>query len=260
MTELDNTQHQTPFKILLLGDSCTDEYHIGTCDRISPEAPVPVVKIVYSYNKQGMSANVYDNLQKLGCNITHITNQQKITKSRFIDQKSGQHLLRVDSEPKIDLWNGQFEFSLDEFNAVVISDYDKGFLSYEQIQQVIIDFHGPVFIDTKKNDLARFSGAFVKINEVEWNNRLSTADTTIVTIGSKGAMYKSSFFEKNYPTKKVEVMDVCGCGDTFLSALVYQYLMTGSWDDAILFANKAASVTVQHRGNYSPSLTEIANA
>ena len=60
-----------------------------------------------------------------------------------------------------------------------------------------------------------------------------------------------------YPTTKVEVMDVCGCGDTFMAALVTQYLFTKDIEKAILFANIAASITVQHRGNYAPSYDEI---
>ena len=49
MNDSANTQQQTSFNVLLIGDSCTDEYKIGTVERISPEAPVPIVKIVDSY-------------------------------------------------------------------------------------------------------------------------------------------------------------------------------------------------------------------
>ena len=63
----------------------------------------------------------------------------------------------------------------------------------------------------------------------------------------------SFFFE----TDNVEVSDVCGAGDTFLSALTYQYLVSNNIESAIKFANKAASITVQHIGNYAPTLNEI---
>ena len=56
---------------------------------------------------------------------------------------------------------------------------------------------------------------------------------------------------------EVEVADVTGAGDTFLAALTYQYLATNSIEDAIKFANKASSITVQHVGNYAPTLEEI---
>jgi ribokinase len=97
---------------------------------------------------------------------------------------------------------------------------------------------------------------FIKINELEYNNATSNHDNLIVTLGSKGAMYNGNIF----PTKSAEVTDVCGCGDTFLAALATQYLFTKDIEKAIIFANVAAGITVQHRGNYAPSYDEIRNA
>jgi bifunctional ADP-heptose synthase (sugar kinase/adenylyltransferase) len=249
-------QPQIKFKILLIGDSCVDEYIIGTCDRLSPEAPVPVIKITEQYTAQGMAANVKDNLEKLGVTVDFLTTDVIITKTRYIDQRSRQHLLRVDNEPKIPQWSGETTFPLNNYDCVVISDYNKGFLDYEHIEKLIENFEGPVFIDTKKTDLARFDGAFIKINELENKQKISTNKNLIVTLGSKGAMYS----DKIFPTDIVDVVDVCGCGDTFLSALTYQYLVTKNISEAIVFANKAASLTVQKEGNYAPSLEEILNA
>ena len=75
----------------------------------------------------------------------------------------------------------------------------------------------------------------------------------IVTLGSKGAQ----LWDQHFPTKPVEVTDVCGCGDTFLASLALQYLFTNDIEKAIMFANIAAGITVQHRGNYAPSYDEI---
>jgi bifunctional ADP-heptose synthase (sugar kinase/adenylyltransferase) len=253
---LTDIQPQKKFKVLLIGDSCVDEYIIGTCDRLSPEAPVPVIKIIEQYTAQGMAANVKLNLEKLGLEVDFLTTDVIITKTRYIDQRSRQHLLRVDNEPKIPLWSGKITKSLNEYDCIVISDYNKGFLNYEHIEKIIQEFKGPVFIDTKKPDLAKFDGAFVKINELENRQKTSSNSNLIVTLGSKGAMYNNKVF----PTKAVNVVDVCGCGDTFLAAISYQYLVTKNINDAILFANKAASLTVQREGNYAPSLDEINNA
>lgn len=244
------------YKILLIGDSCIDEYFIGTCDRLSPEAPVPVMKIVENYTAPGMAGNVKENLQRLDIDVDFVTTDALITKTRYIDQRSRQHLLRVDNEPKIPRWNGKLPRDLKEYQCIVVSDYNKGFLDYEDIEQLIKEFKGPVFIDTKKHDLARFNGAFVKINELENKMKTSANSNLIVTLGSRGAVYNTKVFS----TKAAEVVDVCGCGDTFLSALVYQYLMTQNINEAIMFANKAASLTVQREGNYAPSLDEILNA
>ena len=263
MTELKNTQAQTSFNVLLIGDSCTDEYYIGTCDRLSPEAPVPVIKIVDHYVLDGMSANVNLNLKNLGIDADFITNTEQIIKTRYIDKRSGQHLLRVDNERDIIPWSGRTPFPLDTYDAVVISDYNKGFLTYEHIENIIKSVACPVFIDTKKQDLSRFSAdnVYVKINELEYKTSVSRPAQFIVTLGDRGALFTSpSIGAKMFETKRVEVMDVCGCGDTFLSALAVQYLFTNDIEKAIIFANVAAGITVQHRGNYAPSYDEIRNA
>ena len=69
----------------------------------------------------------------------------------------------------------------------------------------------------------------------------------IVTLGEKGAKYEN----KIYPTKKVEVFDVCGAGDTFISALCSYYIVTKNMIDSIKFANKCAGFVVQKIGTYS---------
>lgn len=254
MTASVNTQPQTPFKILLVGDSCVDEYKIGTIDRLSPEAPVPVIKIVDTIQVPGMASNVNRNLINLGCEVTFITNTEIITKTRYIDQRSGQHMLRVDDEPTgIDVWNHNSVTDWTVYDAVVLSDYNKGFLSYAEMASVIRKFKGPVFIDTKKTDLEWFQGAWVKINQLESTLITSKCSGLIVTLGSKGAQ----LWDQHFPTKPVEVTDVCGCGDTFLASLALQYLFTNDIEKAIMFANIAAGITVQHRGNYAPSYDEI---
>jgi D-beta-D-heptose 7-phosphate kinase/D-beta-D-heptose 1-phosphate adenosyltransferase len=255
MTELTNAQPYKSFNILLIGDSCIDRYNIGTVDRLSPEAPVPVLKIVESFNVQGMAANVNHNFKNLGIEVDFITNAEDIVKSRYIDKRSGQHMLRVDSDVEVCPWSGRIPFEYETYDAIVISDYNKGFLSYEHIEALIHYAKCPVFIDTKKTDLARFQGAWVKINQLESKLITSEPSGLIVTLGSKGARVWDEFF----PTKEVEVTDVCGCGDTFLAALTAQYLFTKDIKKAILFANIAAGITVQHRGNYAPTYDEIRN-
>ena len=261
MTDLETTRPQTLFNVLLIGDSCTDRYIIGTVDRLSPEAPVPVIKLVESTDVPGMASNVHLNLKNLGIDADLICNANEIIKSRYIDQRSGQHLLRVDTEPTIAEWSGRTPNSLNSYDAIVISDYNKGFLTYEHIEHIIRSVKCPVFIDTKKQDLSRFSAdnVYLKINETEYKNRFSIPKNLIVTLGDRGAMLRQRDTEQFFETKSVEVMDVCGCGDTFLSALAVRYLMTYDIKDAILFANTAASITVQHRGNYAPTWKDLAN-
>jgi sugar/nucleoside kinase (ribokinase family) len=73
-------------------------------------------------------------------------------------------------------------------------------------------------------------------------------------------MYKTGRDEKYetfYPTDPVEVVDVCGAGDTFLAAVVYQYLNAKDIGTAIKFANQCAAITVQHRGVYSLTKSDL---
>jgi len=226
----------------------------GTIDRLSPEAPVPVFVPKYEENRRGMAGNVEENLKALGCDVSLLTLEGG-TKTRFIDERSNQHVMRLDQDAK----GGPIELATTIppiYHAVVISDYNKGCISYELVEEILQQFHGPVFIDTKKTDLARFEGAFVKINSLE-NSLAKTLPTqTIITLGKQGCEYAGQI----YAAPQVEVADVCGAGDTFLAALVYSYLETNSIPEALQFANRAAAVTVKHIGVYAPTMKEINEA
>lgn len=245
-------------KILLVGDSCYDEYHYGTVTRISPEAPIPIFDKTRSYTKNGMASNVYENFINLNTNV-HIITQFMEKKHRYIDVRSGQQVLRVDEpckkEVSFDSADDIFDLDLNAYDAVVISDYNKGFVSYETIEQIIHEYSGPIFIDTKKRDLARFQGCIVKINEQEYSKITSTCDNIVVTYGSE----KVTWNNRQYYPPKVEAHDVCGAGDTFLAALAYKYVETNDMEQAIMFAMKAAAITVKHTGVYAPTFEEIEN-
>jgi bifunctional ADP-heptose synthase (sugar kinase/adenylyltransferase) len=246
-----NTLPQKQLKILLIGDSCIDEYQYGTVDRISPEAPVPIFKFIKSDEKPGMVYNVRNNLEKLGCEVTLLTRNPS-RKIRLIDSRSGHHITRIDHDVltvPVDV----FPTATLNYDAVVISDYDKGVVTYGLVEELIKLGNCPVYIDSKKKDLARFEGAFVKINSLE--NSLATSYPTelIVTMGKQGARYKGEVFAS--PT--IEVSDVCGAGDTFLASLAYFHLVTGNLKLAIPLANKASAVTVQKIGTYAPSMEEF---
>lgn len=264
MNEFKIIQQHKKLKVLLIGETCLDQYQFCTVTKFSQEAPVPVVKMQKIQEKTGMAANVLNNLESLNVNVTFITNTEKIYKTRIIDEKSSQQLLRIDHDPTVALWDQQLPDNLDNFDAIIISDYNKGFLDYSSIEQIISRFQGKIFIDTKKTDLKRFSknNVFVKINEVEYSKSVSKPRHLIVTRGAKGTQY---FYNRkelypNFEVTKKNVLDVCGAGDTFLAAFAVQYLFTNDIKLAIIFANKAAEITVQHLGNYAPTFKEICNA
>ena len=171
------------------------------------------------------------------------------------DRKYNQQILRVDNEP--DLKPMEYDLPDEHFDALVISDYDKGFLSNEKVFELVEWFDGPVFIDSKKTKFQKES-CFVKINDLEFSKLDNPADNLIITRGSKGAEYQG----KLYPGEKVDVFDAVGAGDTFLSALVYFYLKYGIIDKAIPFANKASAIAVSNFGTYvlsKENVNEICN-
>lgn len=240
--------------ILLIGDDCNDIYTYGYVNRISPEAPVPVFEPHYTIYRDGMAGNVRENLQALGCTVDFLHGKPS-EKNRLIDERSKQQLLRVDRDVKSDPITFETEIPK-HYDAVVISDYNKGTVTYELIEQLVQEVTVPIFVDTKKTDLARLKGCYVKINALEESRATSLPDPDhlIVTHGSDGTVWN----EWVYPAEIVgDVTDVCGAGDTFLAALVYKFLETKHMPDAIKFANRAAAVTVQHVGVYAPRLEEI---
>ena len=234
---------QKQLKVLLIGDSCTDEYVYGSCERLNPEAPVPILKFNRKETKKGMAWNVRENIESFGIEVYMITNQETITKTRYIDEKYNQQILRVDDEPDLKPMN--YDLPEEHFDALVISDYDKGFLSNEKVFELVEWFDGPVFIDSKKTKLPKES-CFVKINDLEFSKLDNPSDNLIITRGSKGAEYQG----KLYPGEKVDIFDAVGAGDTFLSAMVYFYLKYGKIEEAIPYANKAAAIAVSNFGTY----------
>ena len=235
-------QPQKQLKILLIGDSCTDEYVYGTCERLNPEAPVPILRFNRKETTRGMAWNVRENLMSFGMEVYILTNDEPITKTRYIDERSNQHILRVDDERPLKPMD--YELPEDEYDALVISDYDKGFLTTKKIQELVDWFDGPVFIDSKKTKLPK-KDCYLKINEVE-SKLLRGYKNLIVTKGAGGADYN----KVNYPGEKTKIVDVVGAGDTFLSALVYFYLLYGRIEESIPYANKAAAIAVQNFGTY----------
>ena len=233
-------------KVLLLGDSCEDEYIYGRCTRLSPEAPVPVLDYAKIQTKPGMAANVCLNLQAFDMDITFLTNPEKIVKTRFIDEKSNQQILRVDNETRVKPL--LVPVATSSFDAVVISDYNKGYLPTEKIFEIVESATCPVFIDSKKTVLPNKENCFVKINDVEYEKLQHDCyiDNLIVTKGSEGCIYKQTL----YPAEKVNVYDVVGAGDTFLSALVYGYITTNNIDESLMLGNRAAAIAVQQPGTY----------
>jgi len=233
-------------KVLLIGDSCEDRYFYGDVKRLNPEAPVPILEYKRGVTTKGMAWNVRENLMSFGVEVYIATHEETIIKTRYIDEKSNQQIMRYDEEPKVEPLSYDFPKEWNsEYDALVISDYDKGFITQEKLFGLSNWFQGPVFIDTKKICIP--GNAFIKVNEYEFKKITHfIPDNMIITKGGEGTEYQG----KLYPAEKVNVFDVVGAGDTFLAALTYGYLKYGRIEEAIPLANKAAALAVSHRGTY----------
>ena len=245
------------WNILLVGDFCLDVYHYGVCERMSPEAPVPVFKETNRENRLGMSGNVKLNLESLGFNVTHLHNTEEIKKHRFVEERYGQQLFRHDEGEKSKVKPLQ-KIPDGEFDAVVVSDYDKGFITSNSFKYLKKQLRSstPFFVDSKKRDLRMFENCIVKINNLEASKAtFGTTQEVVVTLGSNGASWKNKIFK----TDKVDVFDVCGAGDVFLAALVYGYLNYEDMQKAIILANKCASLSVTKMCKYVLKSSDIRN-
>lgn len=182
--------------ILVIGDIMIDSYMFGRVDRISPEAPIPIVDITNKENRLGGAANVALNLQALGANVLiasvignddraklildlikkeHLeTEHILLSNHRATSMKTriiscGQQLLRVDEEmtnPLKEEVETQFIQDCKLFinqskpDAIVLQDYDKGVITPVLIDEIIQEAHQaeiPVLVDPKKRNFSRFA-------------------------------------------------------------------------------------------------------
>ena len=236
---------------LVIGDVMLDEFHWCDVTRISPEAPVPVFNAIKLIKNGGMAMNVYANLQSLGANPNICTNNnwKSITKTRFVDRRTNHMFMRLDeNDDKYGICNIQ-EINFKLYDAVVVSDYNKGFLSKEDLRHISV--HSRIsFLDTKKiiGDWAS-EFTFIKINHYEYENTKQyltskTMKNLIVTKGPNGCIYQN----KVYDVPLVEVKDTSGAGDTFVAALCYKFCETNNIDLSIKFANDCSTKVVQKMG------------
>lgn len=178
-------------KVLVLGDVMLDRYWFGATNRISPEAPVPVVKVQQNEDRAGGAANVAMNIASLNVPVTlhgligeddagtalgkllnshNIQNHcvalkthPTITKLRILSRH--QQLLRLDFEENFHgvdnaLLLEKLTNEIQEYGALVLSDYGKGTLdSVQKMIQIARSANVPVLIDPKGTDFERYRGA-----------------------------------------------------------------------------------------------------
>lgn len=187
-------QYSTQFqqaKVLVLGDVMLDRYWFGATNRISPEAPVPVVRVQENEERAGGAANVAMNIaslnvpvqllgltgqdeagialssmlekQGIDCNFVQLASHPTITKLRVLSRH--QQLLRLDFEEDFhnvqsDELLAKLQSAVQNFGALILSDYGKGTLNAVQSMiQIARQANVPVLIDPKGTDFERYRGA-----------------------------------------------------------------------------------------------------
>lgn len=277
---------RTP-KILVLGDLIIDEYVYGECTRISPEAPVPVVKESRRVVVPGGAGNVAENLKELGAEVRFWCDSKSCHKLRVI--AGHQHVVRVDNddcrllEPPADL-----EAWVEDANAVVISDYSKGAVTGDLILRTnaaCCEFGRPLLVDPYNGKCEYGTPTLIKPNRAEAQSvtgimitdekslhaagyaylENSKAESVVVTLGSDGMAYfdRGKYYKAPYRSKSSvqHVFDVTGAGDTAIAAFAYVHATCkpGSFSKRTVvdFANKAAGVVVGKIGTATVRMNEI---
>lgn len=298
-------------KILVVGDVMLDHYVFGSVNRISPEAPVPVVSVTRDEHRPGGAGNVAMNLRELGCSVTLVTvtgadhnrdilfdlmgdidrfafrdpDVSTTTKLRVV---SGQHLLRIDREDRVPNSRALrdvasvFADVVRDFDAVIMSDYDKGVLSNDLLTNNMMRSAKlakvPVFVDPKGSNLDRYIGATAitpNLNELRaivgpWADEAEMLhlasmlrqelhiQVMLLTRGEEGMTLLIEGCEPvTIPTVAQEVFDVSGAGDTVVAVFATMFVRGHNWFDSAKAANKAAGVVVGKRGTATASWDEI---
>jgi rfaE bifunctional protein kinase chain/domain len=303
-------------KVLVLGDVMLDIYDF--CDsktsKASPEKPgKKVYKAQQSIRALGGGGNVAANLAALDvstsllsisgqdghcftlaaladeCGIDHILlkdpSRPTTTKTRlYID---GEYILRRDDEETQEVSAATTAAILAELSkrlggvdAVILSDYDKGFFSAAGTRQIIALCQRqkvPVIVDFKPPNSAYFKGAdIIAPNHIEARTLLPgfapdgalesqtgalydrlECRNLVVTLGAQGlcGFTGSSFFR--LPANSVEVVDSVGCGDTVRVGLALGYALGLSLEEAMDLANDTAAVVIQKIGTATLTRAEL---
>lgn len=300
MQILDNFSNT---KILVVGDVMIDRYWWGSVTRISPEAPVPIVKLEEMSIAAGGAANVAANLVGLGVTpylfgivgeddesrllasllekigiadnfLTPLTTRSTTVKTRIVAHS--QHVVRIDqetTEPMSDIVGAKIlpkiAEILPEIDAVIISDYAKGFL-VDNFLADLIDLIGAsgkmLFVDPKGRDFARYEGATVITPnkreaaeacglEMDTVDLVSRAGDTLmeklalksllITEGEDGmTLFDTEKGRSHFDSLAQNVYDVTGAGDTVIATFAAASAAGQTFLEAAKLANIAAGLVV----------------
>ena len=322
MISLDKSQinnllrNTSSLNICVIGDCMLDHYIWGDVQRISPEAPVPVVNIDKDTYRLGGACNVALNLKQMGCNVTlmglmgqdsagntlhQLLKENSITvlkdsfnhdvntvvKTRVIVRN--QQLCRLDresffTEKQAECLMPLLRATIQNFDAVIVSDYNKGTVSQALLDLLIelkqqktfflamdpkpahdLDYSGVDLLKPNRSEALQLSGISQKPHapfplEAVAKRILEHYHLKYlaITLGSEGLALLNTYNEgRIYPAQDREVFDVSGAGDTALAALVVAFCLKMPMEVAADFANIASGIVVGKVGTAAVSLEEL---
>ena len=302
--------------MLIIGDVILDRYWWGEASRLSPEAPVPVVRKQRCTVRPGGAANTAANLAALSavpilvglvgrdgeaaelqaalmeCDVAvgsliAEAGRPTTTKTRVI--ASHQQIVRVDEEDTTPLSPASELLALEGItrrlhgvNAVVVSDYSKGFLTPTLLQAVIgaaRDAGKRVLVDPKGSDFTRYQGAtLMKPNRLELSvltglpartheetlvagNRLADLMPGVLILVTEGAdgmtLFGGSGHVEHVASAPRQVYDVTGAGDTVLATLSLAISAGASHREAMELAAEAAAIAISTMGTAAVTLAQL---
>jgi D-beta-D-heptose 7-phosphate kinase/D-beta-D-heptose 1-phosphate adenosyltransferase len=321
----DLLQKAATLRIAVIGDAMLDIYLRGDVDRVSPEAPVPVVRVRERKDALGGAANVVQNVAALGARVEMVavvgndaagnrlvemlgalgadarglvqTGRATTTKTRVLARS--QQLIRVDEEVDVDCTGAEVDALLaavdravDDADAVILEDYNKGVLVVPVIERAIARATAkgsPVVVDPKYRNFFAYRGATVfKPNRRELEAALGAAvdldhpdalpamldklgvQHLLLTLSEQGmALVQPTAYSvpptaavavHRIPTTAREVYDVVGAGDTVTAYLAAMLAAGATPLEAAEIANYAAGVEVGKLGAATVSVDEVLDA
>ena len=307
-------------RVLVIGDLMLDEFVWGDVSRISPEAPVPIVRVRRRESRPGGAGNVVSNVVALGgradaCGfvgrdaagrallggleaagggldgVVISTAVSTTSKTRVVAHQ--QQVVRFDHDadhgaapPRLlQRLRGWIETHARRYAVIVVSDYGKGVVTPELLAllaRLRARHRFAYVIDPKRPNFQHYRGAsLVKPNlleasvaaglEIGDRDTLAEAgrtllqrwqaDSILISRGEEGmTLFKGGGRARHFPTAAQEVYDVTGAGDTVLATCALALAAGGSFEEAAILANHAASVVVGKIGTATVNARELLRA
>jgi rfaE bifunctional protein kinase chain/domain len=272
-------------KILVVGDIMLDEYIVGDVNRISPEAPVPIVNVKDTYYKLGGCGNVISNLSNIGAKVTCVTSigqddagnivlkelmnlnvntrflisKPDITttiKTRIISDERQIQMFRYDRENIKDVDTSILKLT-NGYDVIVVSDYAKGMMT-ESLMDKLKNLGNNIIVDPKPVNAQLYNDVFLMTPNLKEYNEMKEGyfpfvEYVLKTIGKNGMeLIEQKNSNQNggikIESKKADVYNVSGAGDTVVAILSLSLALGIDLYTSAKIANECAGYVVTQPG------------